>query len=214
MWHCWEEGTHGDTRSEPSNRRQTGWQVPALPSNPSPGHHALPGSPAVLPCPCSSVAAPRPAASSDAPSALGSSRPSSTMRAFPGVHLHSSSPCALEWLPGASWPSADVLFVDVHPSIKTSHIPDTEVTALLFSFRTCLENITPRCGVPDLPVLPDGQNGRNRQKRFVLSGGRWDKTDLTSGPSSLRVSALMEFVCCSVAWKRVLEWSFSGLEML
>uniref|UniRef100_A0A8C2TBL2 Matrix metallopeptidase 11 n=1 Tax=Coturnix japonica TaxID=93934 RepID=A0A8C2TBL2_COTJA len=37
----------------------------------------------------------------------------------------------------------------------------------------------PRCGVPDLPVLPDGQNGRNRQKRFVLSGGRWDKTDLT-----------------------------------
>uniref|UniRef100_A0A8D0FDN6 Uncharacterized protein n=1 Tax=Strix occidentalis caurina TaxID=311401 RepID=A0A8D0FDN6_STROC len=37
----------------------------------------------------------------------------------------------------------------------------------------------PRCGVPDLPVFPDGQNGRNRQKRFVLSGGRWDKTDLT-----------------------------------
>lgn len=45
--------------------------------------------------------------------------------------------------------SADVLFVDVHPSIKTSHIPDTEVTALLFSFRTCLENITPgRSRVP------------------------------------------------------------------
>ncbi|XP_030439102.1 stromelysin-3 isoform X1 [Gopherus evgoodei] len=37
----------------------------------------------------------------------------------------------------------------------------------------------PRCGVPDLPTLPDGQNGRNRQKRFVLSGGRWEKTDLT-----------------------------------
>ncbi|XP_072736154.1 stromelysin-3 isoform X2 [Ciconia boyciana] len=36
-----------------------------------------------------------------------------------------------------------------------------------------------RCGVPDLPALLDGQNGRNRQKRFVLSGGRWDKTDLT-----------------------------------
>uniref|UniRef100_U3JXH9 Matrix metallopeptidase 11 n=1 Tax=Ficedula albicollis TaxID=59894 RepID=U3JXH9_FICAL len=33
----------------------------------------------------------------------------------------------------------------------------------------------PRCGVPDLPPLP----GRNRQKRFVLSGGRWDKTNLT-----------------------------------
>jgi len=39
--------------------------------------------------------------------------------------------------------------------------------------------------------------------------------ELTSGPSSLRVSAkFMEFICCSVAWKRVLEWSFSGLEML
>uniref|UniRef100_A0A8D0GCE6 Stromelysin-3 n=1 Tax=Sphenodon punctatus TaxID=8508 RepID=A0A8D0GCE6_SPHPU len=37
----------------------------------------------------------------------------------------------------------------------------------------------PRCGVPDLPALPDGQSGRNRQKRFVLSGGRWEKTDLT-----------------------------------
>ncbi|RLV97807.1 hypothetical protein DV515_00011447 [Chloebia gouldiae] len=37
----------------------------------------------------------------------------------------------------------------------------------------------PRCGVPDLPVLPDGHSGRNRQKRFVLSGGRWDKTNLT-----------------------------------
>ncbi|XP_064424117.1 stromelysin-3 [Latimeria chalumnae] len=37
----------------------------------------------------------------------------------------------------------------------------------------------PRCGVPDLPAQTDGQSGRNRQKRFVLSGGRWDKTDLT-----------------------------------
>ncbi|KAI1232905.1 Stromelysin-3, partial [Lamprotornis superbus] len=37
----------------------------------------------------------------------------------------------------------------------------------------------PRCGVPDLPLLPDGPSGRNRQKRFVLSGGRWDKTNLT-----------------------------------
>lgn len=36
----------------------------------------------------------------------------------------------------------------------------------------------PRCGVPDLPPLP-GQSSRNRQKRFVLSGGRWDKTNLT-----------------------------------
>ncbi|XP_069476023.1 stromelysin-3 [Ambystoma mexicanum] len=37
----------------------------------------------------------------------------------------------------------------------------------------------PRCGVPDFPVQPDSQMGRNRQKRFVLAGGRWEKTDLT-----------------------------------
>ncbi|XP_058387974.1 stromelysin-3 isoform X3 [Diceros bicornis minor] len=34
----------------------------------------------------------------------------------------------------------------------------------------------PRCGVPD---PPEGPSARNRQKRFVLSGGRWEKTDLT-----------------------------------
>ncbi|XP_053062537.1 stromelysin-3 isoform X2 [Acinonyx jubatus] len=34
----------------------------------------------------------------------------------------------------------------------------------------------PRCGVPD---PPDGLSARKRQKRFVLSGGRWEKTDLT-----------------------------------
>ncbi|XP_049722791.1 stromelysin-3 isoform X3 [Elephas maximus indicus] len=34
----------------------------------------------------------------------------------------------------------------------------------------------PRCGVPD---PPDEPSTRNRQKRFVLSGGRWEKTDLT-----------------------------------
>ncbi|XP_053326742.1 stromelysin-3 [Spea bombifrons] len=37
----------------------------------------------------------------------------------------------------------------------------------------------PRCGVPDMPFPPDSFNGRNRKKRFVLSGGRWDKTNLT-----------------------------------
>ncbi|KAM6155199.1 stromelysin-3-like [Rhynchocyon petersi] len=34
----------------------------------------------------------------------------------------------------------------------------------------------PRCGVPD---LPQELSARNRQKRFVLSGGHWEKTDLT-----------------------------------
>ncbi|OCU01852.1 hypothetical protein XELAEV_18007631mg [Xenopus laevis] len=37
----------------------------------------------------------------------------------------------------------------------------------------------PRCGVPDIPAPLDSSSGRNRQKRFVLSGGRWDKTNLT-----------------------------------
>ncbi|XP_053135186.1 stromelysin-3 isoform X2 [Hemicordylus capensis] len=37
----------------------------------------------------------------------------------------------------------------------------------------------PRCGVPDPPTSPGSRSGRNRQKRFVLSGGRWDKTDFT-----------------------------------
>ncbi|KAM9330848.1 stromelysin-3 [Gastrophryne carolinensis] len=37
----------------------------------------------------------------------------------------------------------------------------------------------PRCGVPDIPVSQDTSYGRNRQKRFLLSGGRWDKTNLT-----------------------------------
>ncbi|KAM4808097.1 stromelysin-3 [Rhinophrynus dorsalis] len=37
----------------------------------------------------------------------------------------------------------------------------------------------PRCGVPDIPPPPDSSIGRNRQKRFVLSGGRWEKTNLT-----------------------------------
>ncbi|KAJ8384911.1 hypothetical protein AAFF_G00197190, partial [Aldrovandia affinis] len=38
----------------------------------------------------------------------------------------------------------------------------------------------PRCGVPDYPSQKRGAfTGRQRQKRFVLFGGRWDKTDLT-----------------------------------
>ncbi|XP_051533254.1 stromelysin-3 [Myxocyprinus asiaticus] len=49
----------------------------------------------------------------------------------------------------------------------------------------------PRCGVPDYPSQKGGSafhystlkggllGGRHRQKRFVLFGGRWDKTDLT-----------------------------------
>ncbi|XP_061119564.1 stromelysin-3-like [Conger conger] len=38
----------------------------------------------------------------------------------------------------------------------------------------------PRCGVPDFPAEKRGvATGRQRHKRFVLFGGRWDKTDLT-----------------------------------
>ncbi|KAM4616273.1 stromelysin-3 [Polymixia lowei] len=38
----------------------------------------------------------------------------------------------------------------------------------------------PRCGVPDYPAQKEVRYaGRHRQKRFVLYGGRWEKTDLT-----------------------------------
>ena len=38
----------------------------------------------------------------------------------------------------------------------------------------------PRCGVPDYPALKEvHQRGRHRHRRFVLYGGRLDKTDLT-----------------------------------
>lgn len=38
----------------------------------------------------------------------------------------------------------------------------------------------PRCGVPDYPVLKgELHHERHRQRRFVLYGGRLDKTDLT-----------------------------------
>ncbi|XP_062399447.1 stromelysin-3 [Sardina pilchardus] len=38
----------------------------------------------------------------------------------------------------------------------------------------------PRCGVPDYPTRQGAlKSRRQRQKRFVLFGGRWEKTDLT-----------------------------------
>ncbi|XP_061586621.1 stromelysin-3 [Cololabis saira] len=37
----------------------------------------------------------------------------------------------------------------------------------------------PRCGVPDYLTQEVYYRGRHRQRRFVLNGGRWDKTDLT-----------------------------------
>eukprot|EP00062_Callorhinchus_milii_P024940 gi/632985384/ref/XP_007909652.1/ PREDICTED: stromelysin-3-like isoform X1 [Callorhinchus milii] len=36
-----------------------------------------------------------------------------------------------------------------------------------------------RCGVPDLPQQGNGHSKQNRQKRFVIAGDRWNKTDLT-----------------------------------
>lgn len=37
----------------------------------------------------------------------------------------------------------------------------------------------PRCGVPDYPQQKGMHGKLHRQKRFVLFGGRWEKTDLT-----------------------------------
>ncbi|XP_038619255.1 stromelysin-3 isoform X1 [Tachyglossus aculeatus] len=61
-----------------------------------------------------------------------------------------------------------------------SHSPETHRspvrTSLLGHLAPGSARSPPRCGVPD---VPNGLNPRNRQKRFVLSGGRWEKTNLT-----------------------------------
>uniref|UniRef100_A0A8C5KQ52 Stromelysin-3 n=1 Tax=Jaculus jaculus TaxID=51337 RepID=A0A8C5KQ52_JACJA len=60
-----------------------------------------------------------------------------------------------------------------HPALPGGLVP---VPASRQVSRPASSSGPPRCGVPD---PPDGPNARNRQKRFVLSGGRWEKTDLT-----------------------------------
>ncbi|VTJ76190.1 Hypothetical predicted protein [Marmota monax] len=64
------------------------------------------------------------------------------------------------------------------PQIQHAALPSSLTPALATqeAFPPANSPRPPRCGVPD---PPDGLNARNRQKRFVLSGGRWEKTDLT-----------------------------------
>ncbi|XP_048641016.1 stromelysin-3 isoform X2 [Marmota marmota marmota] len=64
------------------------------------------------------------------------------------------------------------------PQIQHAALPSSLAPALATqeAFPPANSPRPPRCGVPD---PPDGLNARNRQKRFVLSGGRWEKTDLT-----------------------------------
>ncbi|XP_060050728.1 stromelysin-3 isoform X2 [Erinaceus europaeus] len=70
-----------------------------------------------------------------------------------------------------------------HPGRRGPHLWQETLPSSLASASAAQETSqpvrgprTPRCGVPD---PPDGLGARNRQKRFVLSGGRWEKTDLT-----------------------------------
>ncbi|MBN3322491.1 MMP11 protein, partial [Atractosteus spatula] len=49
----------------------------------------------------------------------------------------------------------------------------------------------PRCGVPDYPAHRGAHSGHPRQKRFVLFGGRWEKTDLTYKSQLLSYSSLL-----------------------
>lgn len=55
-------------------------------------------------------------------------------------------------------------------SIKEASLPDNSSSAWN----------RPRCGVPDYPAQKEVHyRVRNRQRRFVLYGGRLDRTDLT-----------------------------------
>ncbi|DAA20465.1 TPA: matrix metallopeptidase 11-like [Bos taurus] len=85
-------------------------------------------------------------------------------RGRPGAHILSDAPRRHPVSRGPQpWPDAP---------------PDSDAPALATQEALPLAGRPrpPRCGVPD---LPDGPSARNRQKRFVLSGGRWEKTDLT-----------------------------------
>ncbi|XP_051279534.1 stromelysin-3 [Dicentrarchus labrax] len=69
-------------------------------------------------------------------------------------------------------------FPDVKKKGKVPHAQDL----VKESFPTNTSNMwnRPRCGVPDYPVQKEVHyRGRHRQRRFVLYGGRLEKTDLT-----------------------------------
>ena len=70
-------------------------------------------------------------------------------------------------------------FPDLKKNGKTSHIQDLVKEASLLANTSNTWN-RPRCGVPDYPAQKEVHyRGQNRQRRFVLYGGRLDRMDLT-----------------------------------
>ncbi|KAI3372110.1 hypothetical protein L3Q82_006965 [Scortum barcoo] len=70
-------------------------------------------------------------------------------------------------------------FPDLKKRVKVSHAQDLVKESSLPTNSSNGWN-RPRCGVPDYPAQKEVHyQGRNRQRRFVLYGGRLEKTDLT-----------------------------------
>ncbi|KAM8885873.1 stromelysin-3 isoform 1-T1 [Spinachia spinachia] len=70
-------------------------------------------------------------------------------------------------------------FPDLKKRAKLPHAQDLVKEASQPSNASAAWN-RPRCGVPDYPTREEVQHrGRHRQRRFVLYGGRLEKTDLT-----------------------------------
>ncbi|TMS03118.1 stromelysin-3 [Larimichthys crocea] len=70
-------------------------------------------------------------------------------------------------------------FPDLKKRGKISHAQDLVKETSLMTNTSNTWN-RPRCGVPDYPVQKEVHyQGRHRQRRFVLQGGRLDRTDLT-----------------------------------
>lgn len=63
---------------------------------------------------------------------------------------------------------------------KSAHAQDLEKETSLSNGTSGGGWNRPRCGVPDFPVQRElHHRGRQRQRRYVLYGGRLEKTDLT-----------------------------------
>ncbi|KAK6313006.1 hypothetical protein J4Q44_G00163530 [Coregonus suidteri] len=98
----------------------------------------------------------------------------------------------LQWLYYPEWSSRNLKPLLLSPSQSSESTEDTTEHHVLGHTqrhslrqrRPCKSRTgntnRPLCGVPDYPTLKDViYRGRHRQKRFVLFGGRLEKTDLT-----------------------------------
>ncbi|XP_029915271.1 stromelysin-3 isoform X2 [Myripristis murdjan] len=92
-----------------------------------------------------------------------------------GLCLPVRSPSRYKAAPGLF--QASEKFHDLKKKGRVPHAQDLVKEAGAPTHATAAWN-RPRCGVPDFPAQKEVHLGQ-RQKRFVLYGGRWEKTDLT-----------------------------------